>query len=474
MKNQNRKYLQALIIFAMVLIGYGYFSSHSDDNVNSRLALVKAVVDEGRFEIDSYEGRDGLFYTHDRSYYNGHYYSDKAIGASLLGIVAYYPIRWVYANSDVPLKVGRFRELVTFFAISLPTALLAPLLYLMLSGMTGSAGRSALVTLSMCFGTPLFKYSTAYYGHTLAAALFFFAFYIWYHQKRTKTLSPFLTFGSGFILGFLIITEYPTVLLVLILSAYILYVFKQTSRLGDWKIFVLLAGGFVLPVSIQLFYNYACFGNPFTVSYTQEALGEFRDAHQAGLFGIGLPDFSVIFKMTFHPAMGIFWQSPILLMALPGWFVLLRSREYRVEGIFVMVTILVYVVLISGYYAWSGAYTPRHIIPILPLFGLPMAFMPRKLILFALLAACLSVFQHLIPAASGPGLFKDHQDGMTIYEMYLPKFMANQLTNNRGAQWFGLSGKASLIPLFFVEFLLGSLLVAFTTYRKKNPQNVIS
>ena len=45
---------EAILVFVMVLIAYGYFSTERDANINSRLALVKAFVDEGRFEIDSY------------------------------------------------------------------------------------------------------------------------------------------------------------------------------------------------------------------------------------------------------------------------------------------------------------------------------------------------------------------------------------------------------------------------------------
>src|SRR5690348_17394504 len=98
---------EAVLVFLMVLIAYGYFSTERDANINSRLALVKAFVDEGRFEIDSYHNTE--LYTVDKSYFKGHYYSDKAIGTAALGIAAYYPLRSIYAREEVRLTPRLFR-----------------------------------------------------------------------------------------------------------------------------------------------------------------------------------------------------------------------------------------------------------------------------------------------------------------------------------------------------------------------------
>src|SRR3990172_4032456 len=154
---------EAVLVFVMVLIAYGYFSAERDVNINSRLALVKAFVDEGRLEIDSYHNTE--LYTVDKSFFNGHYYSDKAIGSSMLGILAYYPVRWIYVHEDVRLTPRLFREWLTFLSISLPTALLAPLFYVLTKQITKSAGRGLILSLAISLGTPLFTYGTAFYGH---------------------------------------------------------------------------------------------------------------------------------------------------------------------------------------------------------------------------------------------------------------------------------------------------------------------
>lgn len=51
MKSNHIK--QVLLIFLIVLLAYGYFYAQDDVNSNTRLAMVKAVVEENRFTIDS-------------------------------------------------------------------------------------------------------------------------------------------------------------------------------------------------------------------------------------------------------------------------------------------------------------------------------------------------------------------------------------------------------------------------------------
>ncbi len=100
--------LEQFIIFLIALTFYGYFIRPADWNIASRLDLVKAIVEEKRLTIDSYH--DSVFYTGDKAFVNGHYYSDKAIGASLLGALVYLPIHGLIRQS---LPAQLFIMLVT-------------------------------------------------------------------------------------------------------------------------------------------------------------------------------------------------------------------------------------------------------------------------------------------------------------------------------------------------------------------------
>ena len=72
----------AVAAAALILMG-SVHSSNTSWNVNARMALVFAIVEHGTFAIDGYDGEHDAFPTMDKAAYNGHFYSDKAIGVSL-------------------------------------------------------------------------------------------------------------------------------------------------------------------------------------------------------------------------------------------------------------------------------------------------------------------------------------------------------------------------------------------------------
>ena len=86
----NLHKINLFLVFLVTITFYGYFIRPLDYNIASRLGLVKAIVEEGNLSIDRYH--EGEFFTLDKAFFNGHYYSDKAIGASLLGALVYLPI----------------------------------------------------------------------------------------------------------------------------------------------------------------------------------------------------------------------------------------------------------------------------------------------------------------------------------------------------------------------------------------------
>jgi hypothetical protein len=468
---------EAILVFLMVLIAYGYFSTERDVNINSRLALVKAFVDEGRFEIDSYHRSE--LYTVDKSYFNGHYYSDKAVGTATLGIIAYYPVRYIYYMEGIKLTPRLFREWLTFLAISLPTALMAPFLYAFIKDVTSKAYPAFIITMAIMLGTPLFKFATSFYGHSLAAAFYFPSFLIWFYAKRNGSVSPPLVFLSAFLLGFMIIMEYPTVILVSILLLYILFTLYKLEQLTNWRIYVIMAVGGILPICLQLYYNYSVFGSPFTTGYSHEATEIFREAHASNFMGIGLPDPRIFFYQTFHPSVGIFWLSPILFVALLGYFFMAKRQEYRAEMIFSLSAVIVYILFFSGYYAWWGGYTfaPRHLIPILPLFVLPLMFVPEKFSILVWSTALVSMGQNLIMAASGfdglPEYYESMLVGrhiviskvMLVYEICLSNVLNNNLMNNRGLQLLKLQGFSSLLPLIMLELGLTALFIKLRSWK---------
>ena len=177
-----------------------------------------------------------------------------------------------------------------------------------------------------------------------------------------------------------------------------------------------------------------------------------------GLMGVGWPRAGVLFNLTLHPGFGLFWQSPALLLALPGLVMMVRDPEHRRGGLVILVAATGLLLVNSGYYMWWGGYAvgPRHLIPVLFLLGVPLAHAARRVPwpLLALLTG-VGVAQMMIVTATEPQL----ADAMTkrldelplfgfstIYSLAWPRLVARELARNLGQVVLGLHGLRSLAP----------------------------
>lgn len=462
--------IEAALVLLMAVLAISYFYPPLDANTKSRLALVKAMVEEHRFSIDTYLASH--FPTIDKAFYGGHYYSDKAIGSSLIGAEFYTLVRFISLGFVRGLRVRQWIVLIKTLAVSLPCAMLAPLLYSFAKQASGSKVHGLVVALGICLGTPFYFYSSAYYGHALAGVFLLAAFFLWLGIRESARISLAKAWCFGCLLAYAVLTEFPTALIALGILAYALYDLWQQGRLSDPRPYAVMFLGAIIPAAALMIYNRAVFGNPLALGYMHEADPNMRAAQLAGLGGIGLPRLEILFYTTFHSTEGIFWQSPILLLAFPGWVAMWRSRRYRAEAALSFCIVLAYATMFSGYFQWWGGrtFTPRHLIPAVVFFSVPLAFVPRILRTTAIGLGALSMAQMFVVVASrdlgierllrvykAGSLFQMFQNSM-IYSVYLQNFMARVLAPNLGSIFVGLAGYKSLIPLFVAE---AGLLVIF-------------
>ena len=81
-----------LALFCLLLLSFAYFHHHEAGwNVNTRLALTFAVVEQGSVAIDYYHANPAMPYlgTGDKAFFEGHYYCDKSPALSFLGVPVY-------------------------------------------------------------------------------------------------------------------------------------------------------------------------------------------------------------------------------------------------------------------------------------------------------------------------------------------------------------------------------------------------
>ncbi len=464
----------AAILLLLFLSVFSYFLQDGYWNSNSRFGLIFSFVETGHFYIDSYCNEPDT-YTEDRSFYNGHYYSDKAIGPAILGIIFYYPLFWMRQLFYFPDPFTT-REILTILVVGLPSALSGSLIYLFCLYLSRNRFRSFMVATSIELGTMIFPYSIVLFSHSFSAALLFTSFYlIFFLKEKPKKKGGGYFFLIGLLLGWAFISEYPTAIIIAFLCLYFIFVIRQNPQFHHWEAIVFPIIGFMIPLFLQISYNRFCFGSFVSMGYSHLENEYFQNSMNQGLAGIGLPDLRVLFYTTIHPLMGIFWQSPVLIFAFFGIKHYFSARPYRFEAILAAMMIIFYFIILSGYYMWWGGYSlgPRHLIPILPFFSLFVLFVPERLKIPWTIISIISFGQMLIAAASNMLVPDDKVatiassgffEYSNIYNYCLQQLLSGRFNPNLGSIWFNLDSWKSLIPLFMI--LTGCMVLFFRNEKK--------
>jgi hypothetical protein len=185
----------------------------------------------------------------------------------------------------------------------------------------------------------------------------------------------------GFVLGFSVLVEYSNGLLVIIIAAFLFGEMRSFS----WRSLSLTAVPFVagglVPAAFLAYYNSVNFGSPLTLSYA---------------FAVNYPwagDFFSTFSWPLLPGLqallvwgegggwcdptcynqGLFLLSPIMLLALPGfWPYFRRARRpfWLTTTVF-----LVYLLLFAKHFTSHGfTGDGRYLVPFLSLLAIPLAY----------------------------------------------------------------------------------------------------
>lgn len=468
------------ILFLLLLVCYTYFFPRwADPNQNSRLNMVVAVVDDGTFQIDKYVQN-----TVDYAKVGDHYYSDKAPGAAFMGIPVYAGLRLFFdlpvidnlmtrladneafkatlreEGSGILKEKVRFalaQVAITFVVAVIPSALLGILMYRLLRHFTPKVWLRVGLVLSYGLITPAFAYAGAFYGHQLSAALLFGAFYLLF----TRINVPDSRFNVphllviGLLLGYSVITEYPTLLLVGILYLYTLY---ALYRQGRWLQigWVTLSAGLV--AIGWMTYNTAIFGGPLKLGYSHSEL--WTEQHHTGFMSLTLPYPEAMWGITFGVFRGLFILSPWLLLSLPGFWLWWRSGEHRVGFWVALASMFTIFLFNSSSIMWWGGYAigPRYLLPALPFMTLAIVFVLRTW-------GNQGWFRGLVIILCGWSLVAVW--GLTLAEQAFPSdTILNPLLEYAWPNWqdgniarnfgtiLGFKGAWSLLPLFLILTLL--------------------
>lgn len=493
----------ALLIFCVLLVAYCYVLPRwADWSQNSRLNLVRALVEQGTTRIDAYVANTG-----DYAEFAGHTYTDKAPGPAFVGLPLYAAVLPLIEHPAINAHLARLagggalsgtlnpegtgiqhdkvrhfvaQYLLTSVTVALPSAGLGVLVYLVLAQLGFSRGIRLLITLGYGLATPAVAYASNFYSHQFAAALLFGAFallvlpssthrpegvtwHLWKILPRAGGIGAARALLFGLLCGFVLISEYPAALIVAALGLYAL------PRLTLYQLGLTIAGG-LLPLILMAVYDLRSFGTIMPVGYSHSAL--WQDQHHTGFLSITYPRPEALWGLTFSPYRGLFVRAPWLLFALPGFVIWWRSRTY--PGAWA--TALAAVVALTLFYAssimWWGGFTvgPRYLVPMLPFLAIAAAYGIRPLWrslagratagVLVLAAGVLTWAELLARQSFPPDTYLRPWSEYT-----LPAWAEGDIARNIGMA-LGLQGATSLLPLAALLLLLiGILVLPFGPHR---------
>jgi hypothetical protein len=414
--------------------------------------LTVSIVESGRLDIDRFAER-----TIDKARWNGHYYADKTPGLSFLAVpVVAATIYFVNARRggfDADNRRDfRFLAKVTTIAVNSVISALAAVILFPTAVRLGATRSGALFGAgSLAFATPFFGWSTTFFAHSVSGSLLLFAAAIiafsFTGGDSSQSRPRFLLVGLslGVVLGFAMVVDLTTAPACLLGGGLALTLAGHRDTAALVKMASGLALGGALGLLPLLVYNQLAFGSPFKLGYSQVVGFE---GMKQGLFGITWPRLDVAGELLFGVYRGLVPISPILLLVPVGLIAMWREPTTRVAAIAIVAISLSFLWINASYFYWEGGGSagPRHLVPMLPLMCLALAFAwPRQkwaiTVLLILLAA--SLFLSLVCAVVG--MFPDSRIQNPLVELFFPKF-------------FRSKNLLSVAPIVLIWGLFGALL----------------
>lgn len=348
----------ALGLLAMVVLGP--LVARDTAQPASRYALSSALVERRTVNLDDYGRTLGV----DHAVYAGHLRSDKAPGQPLLAAPFVVLGHLAGVEPGTHLRVAGNLGLwwATFWSCTVPFAVLLGLMFLMCvrHGVPARGAMCATIAVAGC--TIMLPFAVNLYGHLLAAAL---AFGAWYVLDGTRPAPRRLVLG-GLLAAAAVTVEYEAGIILAVVAADVLW--RQRERIG-W--FVL---GTVPPLAFLALYQWRAFGAPWRTPAHYYA-GVIDGTTHGGYSVPALADLAGVVAGR----RGLLVGAPVVIVALAAAAMLLRTGAGAPQrhALVAWAVVVPYLLLCAG---WSGFKLleepgPRYLVPALPFVVVPLAAM---------------------------------------------------------------------------------------------------
>lgn len=361
--SRRRTFAAIALSAAAYLYVFPYAERINNPNENARLYMTAAIVELGTYRIDDLRARWG--WVNDCAIYEGHVYSVKAPGTSLLGVPAYAAY---YAYTE-----WRERELDRTTALwlcrvtgsVLPWLVFLAFFYPWLGRQTSSPVVRDAVFFSIAIGSCLFGYGVTFVSHTLSAAAAFGSFMLLTDAKHAGRMRNARAFFAGLLAAGVSMLEYPGFVASAILCVYALVAVRPWARLIPFAL------GAAIPTLAVMHFQWASFGSPFTPGHLYVETETFRTQHEQGFFGAVGVSWDALGGLLIDPEAGLFPMTPVLAFAAIGAVIVcLRQRE-RAPAIAALTIAIATTLVISAMNNWRGGWTigPRYLAVVYPFLG---------------------------------------------------------------------------------------------------------
>ncbi len=447
-----QRFIFAGLITVLYLYCFPYFQGIRSANELPRVYLTMAMVDEGSFAIDSGVERWGK--TADVSPHDGHLYSNKAPGSSMLAVPAYAFLKFTRKLTGEEPTLAEVTWVCRFFTGVLPTLLFMLLLWRFMHRFAPSLETRRLLLAGYALGSMAMTYSVLFISHQLAAVCIASAYIltVWVTEEG---MSVKWMWAVGLAAGCAPLVDYQAAFAGVPIAVFLIVKLVQQKH---WKGVGYAIGGAIAPIALLLFYHSRAFGGALKTGYG--ASKSFAHFHQQGFLGMDKLRMEAFSGSMISPENGLLLLCPMMLLAIPGWFLMAKRKNYWHMGVTLSIAII-YVGFVSSLIFWRGGWQlgPRYIVAMLPFMLVPIGVSltwaetrwPARGIAVGMIGVGIVIYS--VSTAFFPH-FPEKFDN-PFYELVLRLLWDGHAAYNVG-YLVGLRGFVSLVPYFAA---LGTLLV---------------
>jgi hypothetical protein len=362
----KRKWLLGISLFLTTFMTYFITLNvvWATDHTASLLHLDYAVWTNHSFAL----GRVGQYSASsvDDFIHNGDYYTALAPGASLFSLPFVIP-GFILDGGFNPFGYANLlSELFVAFMNSIGV-----LLVYRVARFYFTEGISVFLAIAYGFSTISWPFATFFFQSDVSAAFALAGVFLVLKVTHgpTRTWTALL---AGLAIGAATITDYVSALLIFVLVSYLAVVFRTSLRslLKMGGVFLLGAAQGVVAIAL---YNISSFGSPLITSeqlylHSNSLLSNFSTPIYVG----------VILNLV-TPLRGVLLFSPIVILGIFGFRIMLTDSSVRREGYFLLGCFLVLFLPYCAWYSPEGglSFGPRFVIASLPFLLIPGGFVIR-------------------------------------------------------------------------------------------------